>query len=237
MTDPKDRIALVTGASRGLGFATAVALGAAGCHVIALARTVGGLEELDEAVRAAGGEPATLVPLDITDDPGLERLGAAVHGRWGHVDIWVHTAAHAVPLSPAGHIDEKDFGRALAVNVCAFQRLIRVVEPLLLAAPDPVAVISAGEHAGEKFFGAHGAAKAAQGAIAAAWAAERAGRIAVHRVEPPPMPTALRARFHPGEDRARLTPPAEAAKMILELIVSGAEPAPGICLLGPEMEP
>lgn len=229
MTNLSGQIALVTGASRGLGFASAVALGAAGAHVIALARTVGGLEECDEAIRAAGGAPATLVPLDITDDPGLSRLGAAVHGRWGRVDLWVHCVHHAVPLSPVGHIAEKDMDKALAMNVRAFQRLLRVVEPLLLLAPAPVAVIPAGENAGEKFHGLHAAAKAAQGALAAAWAAEQAGRIAVHRVLPPPMPTALRGRFHPGEDRSRLTPCAEvAARLVARL---GQPPEPGVAPL------
>ncbi len=225
MTDLSDRIALVTGASRGLGFATAVELGALGAHVVAVARTVGGLEDLDEAIRARGGEPATLVPLDICDDPGLERLGAAVHGRWGRADIWVHTAVHAVPLSPVEHIAEKDLDKAMAVNARAFQRLVRVVDPLLRLSEWPVAVIPAGEHAGEKFYGAHAASKAAQSAFAAAWAAETAGRIAVHRVLPPPMPTALRARWHPGEDRSKLASIPEVAKSIAALVATGAAPS------------
>src|SRR5690625_2165046 len=104
------KIALVTGASRGLGYALARELGGAGAHVIALARTVGGLEELDDAIRKEGGT-ATLVPLDLGDDAALPRLGASIHERWGRLDLWIHTAIHAPALSPAHHIDAKDFDR------------------------------------------------------------------------------------------------------------------------------
>jgi len=212
MTDKplKDRIALVTGASRGFGFAAAAALGAAGAHVIAVARTSGGLEELDDRIADAGGS-ATLVPLDICDDAGLERLGAAIHGRWGHADLWLHTAIHAAPLQPAEHIDARELDRDIAVNIRAFQRLIRVVDPLLRLAPRPLALIAADDPAGRKFHGTYAASKAAQSALTRSWAAEVAARITVAEIVPPPMPTALRARFYPGEDRARLSPIDEAA--------------------------
>ncbi len=137
-----DRIALVTGASRGFGFACAAAMGSAGAHVLALARTVGGLEELDDKISSTSGI-TTLIPLDICDDPGLERLGAAVHDRWGRIDLWLHTAIHAAPLQPAEHIDAGELDQTLATNIRAFQRLIRVVDPLLRLSDHPVALIAA----------------------------------------------------------------------------------------------
>jgi NAD(P)-dependent dehydrogenase (short-subunit alcohol dehydrogenase family) len=213
----RDRIALVTGASRGLGFAVARELGAAGAHVVALARTVGGLEELDDAIRAAGGA-ATLVPADITDDPALERLGAAVHARWGRLDLWVHAAIHAPALSPVGHIDAKDFDRALAVNLRATQRLVRVLDPLLRLSDRGRAVFLADETgAGQRFHAAYRATKRGQIEIAAQWAreVERTPGLRVVFAAPPPMPTALRARFYPGEPRDRLADPAEVAARFL----------------------
>lgn len=229
MTDLGSGIILVTGASRGFGFAAARALAGPGAHVVALARTVGGLEELDDAVRAAGGE-ATLVPLDVTDDAGLARMGAAIHGRWGRVDLWLHTAVAVPPLSPAEHIPEKDFDRALAVNVRAFQRLIRVVDPLLRLAPRGMALVAADDRAGEKFHGGYAATKAAQSALTRAWAAEAGKWITVAEVVPPPMPTALRARFYPGEDRAGLTPTGEAAARLAARLAAPVAPGERIAL-------
>ncbi len=214
------QVALVTGASRGFGFAAAAALGAAGAHVIAVARTTGGLEELDDRIAGAGGS-ATLVPLDICDDPGLGRLGAAIHGRWGRVDLWLHTAFHAAPLQPVEHIDAKDLDRDLAVNIRAFERLIRVVDPLLRLAPCPVALIAADDAATIKFHGSYAASKAAQSALARAWAAESGSRIAIAEIVPPPMPTALRARFYPGEDRSSLCPVDCAAARLIDRLAKG----------------
>src|SRR5690625_1956504 len=119
------RVALVTGASRGLGFALARELGRAGAHVIALARTSGGLEELDDAIRAEGGT-ATLVPLDLTDEPALSRLGATIYERWGRLDFWTHNAIHAPAPSPAQHVDNQDFDRALAISLRVTRRLIQL---------------------------------------------------------------------------------------------------------------
>lgn len=214
------RIALVTGASRGFGFAAAAAMGRAGAHVVAVARTVGGLEALDDRI-AEGGGTATLVPLDITDDGGLERLGAAIFERWGRVDLWLHTAFHAPPLQPAEHIDAGELERNLAVNVRAFQRLVRVVDPLLRLAEGGLALIAADEAAGRKFHGPYALAKAAQSALARCWAEEAAKRITVAEVVPPPMPTALRGRFYPGEGRGRLTPIDEAAKRLMARLAAG----------------
>jgi NAD(P)-dependent dehydrogenase (short-subunit alcohol dehydrogenase family) len=196
------RIALVTGASRGLGFAVARALGAAGAQVIALARTIGGLEELDDAIRAAGGAAATLVPADVTDDPPLERLGAAIHARWGRLDIWVHAAIHASPLSPVGHIDAKELDRALAVNLRATQRLIRVLDPLLRLSDGGRAVFLADETgAGRRFHAAYRATKQGQAEIAAAWAREVEASRAL--------------RVVPGEPRDRLADPGAVAEQLL----------------------
>src|SRR6266542_2787169 len=134
MTKPlADRIALVTGASRGIGAATALALGRAGAHVVAGARTVGGLEEIDDALRADGGS-ATLVPLDLKDYAGIDRLGGALHQRYGRLDILVGNAGILGPLSPLGHVEPKDWDNVFAVNVTANWQLIRTMDPLLKAA-------------------------------------------------------------------------------------------------------
>ncbi|MEM7239803.1 MAG: SDR family oxidoreductase [Pseudomonadota bacterium] len=204
MSDRPNQIALITGASRGFGHAAATALGSSGTHVVAVARTVGGLEDLDDAIQTAGGS-ATLVPLDICDDAGLGRMGAALFERFGRVDLWLHTACHTPPLCPSEHADAKDFDKALAVNVRAFQRLIRVVDPLLRLASAPAAVVLSDDCTDRKFFGSYAASKAAQSALTRAWAAESGSKIAISEYQPPPMPTAHRARFFPGEDRSRLT--------------------------------
>ena len=170
---------------------------------------------------APTGGSATLVPLDICDDAGLERLGAAIHDRWGRADLWLHTAVHAAPLQPAEHIDAKELDKTIAVNIRAFQRLIRVVDPLLRLSPHPMALIAAENMDGAKFHGTYAAAKAAQSALTRAWAVESGARITIAEVVPPPMPTALRARFHPGEDRARLCPIDEAASRLMDRLENG----------------
>jgi NAD(P)-dependent dehydrogenase (short-subunit alcohol dehydrogenase family) len=214
------RTALVTGASRGFGFACASALGAVGAHVIAVARTTGGLEELDTRIAEAGGS-ATLVPLDLCDDPGLARLGAAIHQRWGHVDVWLHTAIQPVSLQPVEHIDARELDLAIATNIRAFQRLVRVVDPLLRTAPEPLALIASDDAVGRKFHGTYAMTKAAQSALTRAWAAESGRRIAIAEVQPPPMPTALRGKFHPGEDRSVLTAIDEAAARLMQRLTAG----------------
>lgn len=222
------RLALVTGASRGLGAALAEALAADGWHVIAVARTTGALEELDDRIQAAGGS-ATLAPLDITQDDAMRHLCRSVHDRWGRLDLWVHTAVHVPPLSPAGHVAVKDWDKTLATTLRATGTLIPMIEPLLRASPTGTALFvddpaRLDEHgAPRKFFGAYGAAKAGQIALAQSWAAEcvalgtgRAPRVIIDKAAP--MPTATRARFFPGEDRAALTPPATEAARILRLL-------------------
>lgn len=215
MTATDQPIALVTGATRGLGFAMAEAL-APSYHVIALGRTMGGLEDLDDRIKARGGS-ATLAPIDITQDDAMAHICRDIFDRWGRVDLWVHTAIQAAPLSPAGHIPPGDLDKALAVNVRATARGITMIEPLLKAAPNGRAVFFDDDKAATKFFGCYGATKAAQMAVVRSWQAEtqRTGPQVIIET-PPPMPTALRARFFPGEDREALTPVAQVAQQIAE---------------------
>lgn len=210
------RIALVTGATRGLGHAVARAL-APSHHVVAVGRTSGALEELDDAIRAAGGQ-ATLAPMDITVAEAMQQLCRGIFDRFGKLDLWVHAAIHGGPLAPAPHLQDKDFDRCLAVNVKAVQRLVSYVAPLL--GQQGRAVFFDDAQVGQPYFGHYGTTKAAQIALARSWAAETA-RIgpAVAILSPRPMPTALRARFHPGEDRAPLTPPEdEAARLLPDIL-------------------
>ena len=208
------QIALVTGATRGFGFATAVALTKEGAKIIAVGRTGGGLEELDDAVQALGGH-TTLVPLDITDDAGLQRLCLSIHERWGGVNLWVHCAVYASPLSPTGHVSESDMDKSIAVNIKASQRLITMIDPLLKAKKG-TAVHLDDPQAGKKFFAAYGTTKIAQKALFDSWAAETVAiGPRVLSYTPAPMPTATRARFFPGENKDNLsTPETEAARFI-----------------------
>ncbi len=210
MTD----LALITGASRGLGAALAEAL-APTHHIVAVAKTTGALEELDDRITAAGGS-ATLAPMDITNEDAMAGLCRSIFDRWGKVDVWLHTAIHAAPLSPAPHISQKDWDKSLEVNVSAVRRLIFMLEPLLNASERGRAVFFDDPRSGEKFFGAYGATKAAQIALAQSWKAETA-RIGprIEILSPAPMPTAVRARFFPGEDRDALASPAAEARRLL----------------------
>ena len=196
----------------------ALRLASADTHVLALARTVGGLEDLDDAIKAKGGS-ATLVPLDITDDAGLERLGLSIHQRWGRLDAWVHAAGHAPPLAPAPMIAEKDLDRAHAVNGRATQRLIVMLDPLLRAAPDGRVVHVDDDPGPQKFFAAYRASKLSARAAMEAWAAESARtgpHISIFR--PEPMPTALRARFFPGENTEKLASTTEQAERLVAVL-------------------
>lgn len=208
------KLALVTGASRGLGAALAEALAARGWHVLAVARTVGALEELDDRIRSKGGS-ATLAPMDVAEAPAMQQMAEAIAGRWGGLDLWAHCAIHAAPLSPAPHIDGKDWSKSMLVNVEVTRGLIALLEPLLVARQG-TALFFDDARGGQKFFGAYGATKAAQIALARSWQAETA-RIGPRVVidTPAPMPTALRARFFPGEDRAALSPCKDEAARIL----------------------
>jgi len=210
-----EKIALITGASRGLGAAMAEAL-AATHHIVAVGRTTGALEELDDRIKAAGGQ-ATLAPMDITKPEAMAQLCRSIHDRWGRVDLWVHAAVHAAPLSPASTIDARDWDKSVACNVTATGQLIPYVAPLLGAAG--TAVFFDDPRAGQKFFGAYGATKAAQIAMAQSWAAETVKTgPRVHVLTPAPMGTATRARFFPGEDRATLAHPRDEAARIVALL-------------------
>ena len=212
------KIALVTGASRGLGAAIAEVLAGRGWHVVAVARTVGGLEELDDRVKAMrlpGAGALTLAPMDITNDDAMRHLCRSVFDRWGGLSLWVHAAVHAAPLSPMGSLDARDWDRSLTINTRATGSLIPMVEPLLRA-HHGTALFLEDQRAGEKFFGAYGATKAAQIALARSWQAETARigpRVVI--VTPAPMPTATRARFFPGEDRSTLADPRTEADRII----------------------
>ena len=216
------RIALVTGASRGIGYATAKELARRGAHVIAMARTQGALEELDDEIRALGGE-ATLVPCDLTDFDALDRLGLALHERWGKLDILVGNAGMLGTLSPLGHLDPKEWDRTFAVNVTANWRLIRSLDPLLRRSDAGRAVFlssGAGHRADLRaYWGLYGTTKAAVDALARFYAAEtiNISNIRVMLVNPGPLRTAMRARAMPGEDPASLQTPDAVAPKIVDL--------------------
>lgn len=225
MTDPATdrKIALVTGASRGLGAAMAETLAAKGWHVIAVARTVGGLEEVDDRVKALGLPGAgslTLAPMDIANDDAMRHLCRSVFDRWGRLDLWVHTAIHAAPLAPTGHIDVKDWDKSLATNARATGVLIPMIEPLLRASPHSgTAMFLDDPRAGQKFFGAYGTSKGAQITLARGWQAETMKTGPRVLIETPvPMATATRARFFPGEDRTLLAQPRDEAARLYAIL-------------------
>ena len=217
--DLSGRIALVTGASRGIGYFLAKGLAAAGAHVIAVARTVGGLEELDDEIKAAGGQ-ATLVPLDVTDMPAIDRLGGAIHERWGKLDILVANAGILGVISPIGHVEAKTFEKVMAVNVTATWRLIRSVDPLLRASDAGRAIVmsSGAAHSARAFWGPYAASKAAVEALVRSWADETKNMpIRVNAVDPGATRTAMRAQAMPGEDPDTLPHPRDVAEKILPL--------------------
>lgn len=204
------RIALITGASRGIGRETALAFARAGAHVIALARTQGGLEELDDEIRAGGGA-ATLVPLDLTDFDALDRLGHSIHARWGRLDILVGNGAMLGPIGPLNHIEPKVWDRVFAVNVTANYRLIRSMDPLLRASDAGRAIFlssGAGSNA-HAYWGLYGATKAALDMMCRDWAEEvrNITNIKVMLVNPGRTRTRMRAEAAPGEDPMTLPAP------------------------------
>ncbi len=221
MTDQRysGQIALVTGASRGFGFAVAHQLCMQGATVFALARTLGGLEDLDDQVQKESGTRPTLLPLDITDDGAIERLGAAIHERHGKLDLFIHCVAHAPPLTPVGHVATKDLDKAWKINGRAVQQLLRSLDPLLKASDNGHAIFMTDPHHGEPFWSTYAVTKEAGLTFARAYApeVEKAGvKVSFH--QPPEMPTALRARFYPGQNPDALTSCQEAAKAMLESV-------------------
>jgi NAD(P)-dependent dehydrogenase (short-subunit alcohol dehydrogenase family) len=220
------RVALVTGASRGIGRAVALALAASGVHIIALARTQGALEELDDEIRALRPDaqsPATLVPCDLRDYAAIDRLGEAIFKRWGRLDALVGNAGLLGPLSPLHHVDPKPWDDVLAVNVTANWRLIRALDPVLRASKaGRVAFVSSA--AGNRselraYWGPYAVSKAALDALARTYAAEtvNTSEIRVMLVNPGPLRTRMRAAAMPGEDPLSLRTPEELAPKIVEI--------------------
>jgi NAD(P)-dependent dehydrogenase (short-subunit alcohol dehydrogenase family) len=214
-----DRIALITGASRGIGAALALQLAQAGAHVVAVARTVGGLEELDDKIKAAGGS-ATLVPLDVKDSDGIARLALALNERYGRLDVLIGNAGVLGPLSPLGHVEPKDWDDLLSVNVTANWQLIRCMDPLLKRAPAGRAVFltSAVAYKGGAYWGPYAASKAALDALVRAYAAECATtKVCANLFAPSPTRTRMYLGAFPGVDPTTLPTPEEVAKAIVPL--------------------
>jgi len=214
------RVALVTGASRGIGYAVASAIAAEGAHVVALARTVGGLEELDDAIRIAGGT-ATLVPADLRDYPALDRLGAALFERFGKLDIFIGNGGILGRLTPLAHVDPKLWDEVMAVNVTANWRLIRSLDLLLRQSDTGRAlfVTSGVARRVPAYWGPYAVSKAALEALVKTYAAETATtNLRVNLVSPGPVRTRMRAEAMPGEDPETLPPPEAVAAALLPLL-------------------
>jgi NAD(P)-dependent dehydrogenase (short-subunit alcohol dehydrogenase family) len=222
MASLQNRVALVTGASRGIGRAVALALAAEGAHVLALARTQGALEELDDEIRAKGGD-CTLVPCDVTDYEALDRLGGAIHGRWGKLDIFVGNAGVLGPISPLSHVEQKDWEKVLAVNVTANWRLIRSLD-LSLRHSDAGRVVMISSGAGHRadlraYWGPYAVSKAALDALTRTYAAEtrNISNVRVMAANPGPLRTKMRAAAMPSEDPSTLRTPEDFAPKVVAL--------------------
>ena len=214
------KIALVTGASKGIGRAAAIALGAAGAHVICLARTVGGLEEVDDEILKAGGS-ATLVPLSLKDVAGIDRLGASIFERWGRLDALLANAAVLGVLTPITHLEPKVFEQLLDINVTANWRLIRAIDPLLRQseAGRALFITSGAARKQIQFWGGYAMSKAAMESLALTYAAECENtKVRVNLFNPGPTRTAMRQKAMPGEDPLTLKTPEEVAPRIVELL-------------------
>jgi NAD(P)-dependent dehydrogenase (short-subunit alcohol dehydrogenase family) len=214
------RIALVTGASRGIGRAAALALAVAGAHVVAVARTQGALEELDDVIRAETGARATLAPLDIADGDGIDQLGLAIHQRHARLDIMVHAAAVLGGLIPVSHMDPPRFEHVVQVNLTATYRLIRSMEPLLRQSDAARAIfLTTGVAARPRaFWGAYAATKAGLEALVRCWADEiESTPVRAVLLDPAVMRTRMRAEAFPGEDPETLPDPTEIGPMVVEL--------------------
>jgi len=228
MTDDKPlsgKVALVTGASRGIGAATAEALGADGAHVILVARTAAALEEVEDRIHAAGGS-ATIAPLDLADGESIARLGAAVAERWPALDILILNAAMLGSLTPVQDIDPKEYSRLLTLNLLANQALVAAFDPLLRKAEraDVVAVTSSVGGEPRAFWGAYGSSKAALETLLGAYAdeTEHTGKLRVHIVDPGATRTRMRALAFPGEEPGSVKPPEVVAEAILDRLRADA---------------
>jgi NAD(P)-dependent dehydrogenase (short-subunit alcohol dehydrogenase family) len=217
------RIALVTGATRGIGRASALALAQAGAQVIATARTQGALEELDDAILASTGQRATLVPLDLINGDGMDQLGLAIHQRHGRLDILVHSGAMLGGLWPVSHMDPQQWDRVLAVNLTSGYRLIRSMEPLLRQAEAGRAIFLTSGRAvrPRAFWGAYAATKAGLDAMVRCWADEiEHTNVRAVILDPTAMRTRMRAEAYPGEDPDTLPDPSEIGPLVVELVLS-----------------
>jgi NAD(P)-dependent dehydrogenase (short-subunit alcohol dehydrogenase family) len=228
MTESKSfagKLALVTGASRGIGAATAEALASAGAHVVLVARTAQALEEVEQRIHDAGGS-ATIAPLDLTSGEAIGKLAAAVGERWQALDMLVLNAAMLGSLTPVEHIDGKEYSRLLATNLLAPQALIAAFDPMLRRAEraDIVALTSSVGSEPRAFWGAYGSSKAALETLVLAYADEtaHAGKIRVHIVDPGATRTRMRQLAFPGEEPESVKPPEAVARAILERITSDA---------------
>ena len=221
--EESQRIVLVTGASRGIGRAAAIALGRTAAHVICVARTVGGLEETDDEIGKAGGS-ATLVPLDLKDFDAIDRLGASIYERWGKLDGFLGNAGALGALTPLSQLKAKAWQTAVDINVTANWRLVRSLDPLLRKS-DAARVVFVSSGAARKFrpyWGAYSITKAALEALALTYAAECTDtNIRVNLLNPGPMRTQMRALAFPGEDPMSLPPPEDIAPLIVEMLSAG----------------
>ena len=217
------KLAIVTGASRGIGAATAEALAAAGAHVILVARTASALEEVEERIHAAGGS-ATIAPLDLTDGESIGKLAGAVAERWQKLDVLVLNAAMLGSLTPVQDIDPKEYSRLLSLNLLAPQALIAVFDPLLRRADkaDVVALTSSVGAEPRAFWGAYGSSKAALESLIGAYADETAhrGRLRIHIIDPGATRTRMRALAFPGEEPESVKPPDVVASAIVERLTA-----------------
>ncbi len=214
------RIVLVTGASRGIGYASAIELAKAGAHIIAVARTQGGLEDLDDDIKKIGAE-ATLVPMDLKQFDGIDQLGLVIHERWGRLDGLLANAGVLGEMAPVPHIDPKKFDEAVAVNLTANYRLIRSLDPLLRESSSGRAVFlgSRASISRKAFWGAYAASKSAMEALVMCWADETENLpLNINIVWPGPVRTQMRAKAMPGEDPDILPKPKEIAKKIVPLL-------------------
>ena len=219
------KLALVTGASRGIGAATAEALAAAGAHVILVARTPAALETVEERIHGAGGS-ATIAPLDLTDGENIGKLAVAVAERWHKLDILVLNAAMLGSLTPVQDIDPKEYSRLLSLNLLANQALIAAFDPLLKRADtaDVVVLTSSVGREPRAFWGAYGSSKAALETLFAAYADENdyTGRIRVHIIDPGATRTRMRALAFPGEEPENVKPPEVVGKAIVDRLATNA---------------
>lgn len=217
----KDKVAVVTGASRGIGYATAAALAKQGAHVIAIARTVGALEALDDQIKADGNGRATLVPLDITDYDALDRLGGVIAKEYGVLDILIGNAATLGDITPVSHLKPKVWNQLMDLNVTANYRLIRSLDPLLRAADHGRALFigsSSIVREPRQFWGGYAVSKAALETLVKTYALEVAkSNLRVNILNPGAIRTAMRARAAPGEDPMILDTPEDLVPLILKI--------------------